>query len=198
MRNNAFHQGANGFCFRHPSVKKGSAMSNVAVNFDVIGNQILSRELQSVLAISPQDLIARGQERAKSLGLLYAGTVYPPEAWVLFKSGAALLIDIRTIEERKFVGHVLESLHVAWKFGTAMTANPRFQRELEKIAPKDAVVLLLCRSGKRSAEAAEAIAKSGYINAFNVLEGFEGELDALQHRGEHDGWRHWGLPWVQD
>ena len=58
--------------------------------------------------------------------------------------------------------------------------------------------VLLCRSGKRSAQAAEAAAKAGFRHVFNVLEGFEGELDARQQRGHADGWRFHGLPWVQD
>jgi hypothetical protein len=33
---------------------------------------------------------------------------------------------------------------------------------------------------------------------FNVLEGFEGDLDEQQQRGEAGGWRRWGLPWQQD
>ena len=88
--------------------------------------------------------------------------------------------------------------HVAWQTGPALIKNPRFLRELEKVAPKHAVVLLLCRSGKRSAAAAEAATVAGFANVFNVLEGFEGDLDALQQRGESGGWRRWGLPWQQD
>lgn len=173
-------------------------MSKVALNFNVADASTLCHELQAVLTIPTHELLERGRARADSIGRLFAGTLYPPEAWALFKSGSATLIDVRTIEERTFVGHVPNSLHVAWEYGTAKTKNPRFLRELEKVAPKDAVVLLLCRSGKRSAKAAEALTKIGYANVFNVLEGFEGELDANQHRGGNDGWRYWGLPWIQD
>jgi rhodanese-related sulfurtransferase len=63
---------------------------------------------------------------------------------------------------------------------------------------KDQPVLLLCRSGKRSVLAAEAAAKAGFTAVFNVLEGFEGELDAAHQRGRADGWRFHRLPWVQD
>jgi rhodanese-related sulfurtransferase len=125
--------------------------------------------------------------------------VPPATAWQLFSSGQALLVDVRTAEERKFVGHVPGSVHVPWATGTALTRNPRFARELEaRIGGKEAVALLLCRSGKRSALAAEAAAKAGLPHVFNVLEGFEGELDALQQRGKSDGWRFRGLPWLQD
>ena len=147
---------------------------------------------------SAQHALEAARAIALSTGLPYAGGLSPKAAWALFAAGEAQLVDVRTAEERKFVGHVPGSLHVAWATGTALTRNPRFARELEAKVPKDAVVLLLCRSGKRSALAAEAAAKAGFTRVFNVLEGFEGELDGQQQRGHSDGWRSHGLPWVQD
>lgn len=135
---------------------------------------------------------------ALATGLSYAGGVSPQLAYALFAEGEAFLVDVRTAEERKFVGHVPGSLHVAWASGTSLTRNPRFVRELEAKAGKDSTILLLCRSGKRSVLAAEAAAKAGFTRVFNVLEGFEGEIDARQHRGASDGWRQQGLPWIQD
>jgi rhodanese-related sulfurtransferase len=140
----------------------------------------------------------RARHEAQSNHLPYAGSVPPIDAWELVKAGAAVLVDVRTAEERKFVGQVPGSTHVAWATGTSLTRNPRFVRELEAKVNKDEVVLLLCRSGKRSALAAEAAAKAGFTNVFNVLEGFEGELNEAQQRGTADGWRLRGLPWVQD
>lgn len=146
--------------------------------------------------------LEQAHQAAVEQGLSYAGGVRPPVAWELLRDGRALLVDVRSAEERKFVGHVPGSLHVAWATGTALIRNPRFVRELEaklaKDGGKDAVVLLLCRSGKRSALAAEAAAAAGFRHVFNVFEGFEGEIDARQQRGGGDGWRYHGLPWVQD
>lgn len=148
------------------------------------------------------EVLERARSLAQQEGLPFAGGVTPSVAWQLVQAREAVLVDVRSGEERKFVGHVPDSLHVPWATGTALTRNPRFARELEaKLAGdggKDAVVLLLCRSGKRSALAAEAAAKAGFAHVFNVLEGFEGEIDAAQHRGSADGWRFHGLPWVQD
>jgi len=79
-----------------------------------------------------------------------------------------------------------------------MARHPRLARELEVKVRKDAAVLFLCRSAKRPASAAEVAARAGWANAFNVLEGFEGDLDDRQHRGSVAGWRLRGLPWVQD
>lgn len=141
------------------------------------------------------------REAANATGLTYAGGVTPPEAWKLVSSGQALLVDVRSGEERKFVGHVPGSIHVAWATGTSLTRNPRFVRELDAAIQKagpNLPVLLLCRSGKRSVLAAEAAAKAGLDQIYNVLEGFEGEIDPEQQRGHADGWRFHSLPWVQD
>lgn len=155
--------------------------------------------MSAVLAdLSSHPVLRRAREEALAASLPYAGGVSPLDAWALVQAGAPLLVDVRSAEERKFVGHVPGSLHVAWASGTALTRNPRFVRELEAKVRKHETVLLLCRSGKRSALAAEAAAKAGFASVFNVLEGFEGELDDAQHRGGRDGWRFHDLPWVQD
>jgi rhodanese-related sulfurtransferase len=143
-------------------------------------------------------VLERARLEADAQGIRYAGSVTPPDAWALAQAGKAILVDVRTAEERKFVGHVPGTLHVAWATGTALTRNPRFERELEAKAGKDKTILLLCRSGKRSALAAEAATKFGFRDVYNVLEGFEGEIDERQQRGGLGGWRYHGLPWIQD
>ena len=143
-------------------------------------------------------ILAQAIQNAADQGLPYAGGVTPQDAWILVSAGKAVLVDVRSAEERKFVGHVPDSLFVPWATGTALTRNPRFVRDLENKIGRNAAVLLLCRSGKRSALAAEAAAKAGLKNIFNVFEGFEGDLDAQQRRGAFNGWRHAGLPWIQD
>ncbi|MBK1689076.1 rhodanese-like domain-containing protein [Rubrivivax gelatinosus] len=150
-------------------------------------------------SVDAHPVLQRARQDARAEGLPHAGVVPPQDAWALVQAGLALLVDVRSAEERKFVGQVPGSLHVAWASGTALTRNPRFVRELEaRLGGKDTVALLLCRSGKRSAAAAEAAAAAGFTNVFNVGEGFEGELDAAQQRGHLDGWRRRGLPWTQD
>ena len=143
-------------------------------------------------------ILSLARAEAADQALRYAGSVTPTDAWHLAESGKAVVVDVRSAEERKFVGHVPGTVHVAWATGTSLTRNPRFERELEAKVGKDKVVLLLCRSGKRSVLAAEAATKVGFRAAFNVLEGFEGDLDEQQHRGGLGGWRVRGLPWVQD
>ena len=56
---------------------------------------------------------------------------------------------------------------------------------------------VLCRSGVRSVSAAKRATELG-IEAYNILEGFEGDADADGHRGRKGGWRLRGLPWKQN
>jgi rhodanese-related sulfurtransferase len=170
----------------------------VIIEVSVMSVAYSSAAVQPSAPALPEEL-ASIKADAQASSLPYAGGVPPALAWKLFSTQQVLLVDVRSNEERKFVGHVPGSIHVPWATGTALTRNPRFVRELEsKIGGKEVVALLLCRSGKRSALAAEAAAKAGLTCIFNVLEGFEGEIDALQQRGKADGWRFHGLPWIQD
>ena len=149
--------------------------------------------------LANDELLAAARRQAALDGLPFTGTVTPRDAWRLVEAGAARLIDVRSPEELKFVGRVPDVANVPWATGTALTRNPRFVKELEaKAGGKDTPLLLLCRSGKRSAEAAAAATRAGFTSVFNVLEGFEGDLDARQQRGSVGGWRSHGLPWVQD
>lgn len=144
-------------------------------------------------------ILQQARERARRERLPYAGSLHPEDAWALVSSGTAVLVDVRSAEELKFVGHVPNAGHAAWQIGTPLAPNPAFLADLERAtAARDQVVLLLCRSGKRSAAAARAATAAGYTNVFNVLEGFEGDLSTGSQRGSVNGWRHRGLPWVQD
>jgi len=64
------------------------------------------------------------------------------------------------------------------------------------VTPGERPVIFLCRSGNRSISAAEAATAAGIAPSYNMLDGFEGQLDADGHRGT-TGWRAAGLPWRQ-
>jgi rhodanese-related sulfurtransferase len=166
-------------------------------------NEIAHGQLHDGALASPETdiqshaILDAAREAGEQAGLRYSGDVTPQEAWQLFSRHVAVLIDVRTVEERQNVGYVPETPHVAWATGNPMERNPRFIRELESKAAKLDVILLLCRSGKRSAAAAEAASKVGFKNVFNVVEGFEGEV--VNGQGvTTGGWKSYDLPWVQD
>lgn len=110
----------------------------------------------------------------------------------------AVMIDVRTKMEHSFVGHPLGAVLVAWKEFPDWQVNPQFVAQVSQVvADKNMPVLLLCRSGVRSLEASLLLEKSGFRHLINILEGFEGNLDADKHRGTSGGWRFHGLPWEQ-
>ncbi len=154
--------------------------------------------LSDASEISPEAILNRARTRAKELNLAYAGAVTPAEAWALVCADAAVIVDVRTQEEHKFVGYVPESILIPWMCGHSMVKNPGFITEATKQLGKDAHILMLCRSGKRSAGAAQALTLAGYPNVFNILEGFEGDLDENMQRNHVNGWRFRQLPWLQE
>ncbi|WP_236904168.1 rhodanese-like domain-containing protein [Comamonas serinivorans] len=126
----------------------------------------------------------------------YAGDLPPTLAYDWLQTGDAVLVDVRTDAERAWVGHVPGALAVAWKQWPGMAENPAFNSELLQAVPAGKKVLMLCRSGVRSVAAARRATELG-LTAFNILEGFEGDLDPSGHRGQLGGWRRRGLPWQQ-
>src|SRR5262249_9637839 len=113
-------------------------------------------------------------ERAKKLGVPYAGSVLPAEANELLKAGVKL-VDVRTKPELQYVGKIPGPSGIEWQTYPGGKPNPGFLDELAASAPKDQPVMFLCRSGARSHAAADAATKAGWRECYNILEGFEGD-----------------------
>ena len=135
------------------------------------------------------------QPRPVSAG--YAGDVSPQLAWQWVQSGEAVMVDVRTDAEREWVGHVPDAHGVAWKQWPGMAVNPGFDAGVQAVVGSGQKLVLLCRSGVRSIAAAQRATPLG-LEAYNILEGFEGDPDASAHRGQRGGWRFHGLPWRQN
>ncbi|MDI9329727.1 MAG: rhodanese-like domain-containing protein [Alphaproteobacteria bacterium] len=127
----------------------------------------------------------------------YAGDLSPELAWEWVRSGRALLVDVRTDAEREWVGFVPGALPLAWKQWPGMALNPAFDDGVREAATSGQALLMLCRSGVRSIAAAQRATQLG-AQAYNVLEGFEGDPNADGHRGRLGSWRLRGLPWKQN
>lgn len=117
----------------------------------------------------------------------------------LERTPQALFIDCRSTIEYYFVGHPVGAIHVAWNDGEDWENNPDFVDEVTRLADGDRrrPVALICRSGRRTVEAGEALEAAGFAEVINVLYGFEGERDENMHRNTLNGWRVDGLPWEQ-
>ena len=127
----------------------------------------------------------------------YAGDVPPQLACQWWQSGEAILVDVRSDAEREWVGFVPGAVPVAWKQWPGMAMNPQFDAALKAAVPDGKKLVLLCRSGVRSIAAARRATELG-LEAYNILEGFEGNPDQSAHRGTTGGWRHRALPWRQN
>ncbi|MFM7025914.1 MAG: rhodanese-like domain-containing protein [Limnohabitans sp.] len=126
----------------------------------------------------------------------YAGDVSPQLAWAWVQAGEAVLVDVRTDAERAWVGFVPEAHALPWKQWPGMAVNPDFDAGVRRLADSGRKLVLLCRSGVRSVAAAQRATELG-VEAYNILEGFEGDPDASAQRGRLGGWRFHGLPWQQ-
>ena len=135
-------------------------------------------------------------ERARQLKLPYAGALLPAEAFALMQAGAKL-VDVRTRAELAYVGAVPGSAAIEWNSYPEGRRNPDFLTQLAEATGKDEPVMFICRSGNRSHFAAIVATQAGWQECYNVLEGFEGDKDAEQHRNSVNGWKVARLPWVQ-
>ena len=127
----------------------------------------------------------------------YAGDVSPQLAWQWVQGGEAVLVDVRTDAEREWVGFVPGALAVAWKQWPGMVMNPAFDEGVRQAGADGKKLVMLCRSGVRSIAAAKRATELG-LEAYNILEGFEGDPDAQAQRGHRGGWKRQGLPWRQN
>lgn len=144
------------------------------------------------------DLLKLARDRAESLKLPYAGALTPAEAHeVLQLAPGAKLVDVRTQAELDWVGRVPGAIEIEWNTYPSGERNPNFIAQLKHQVDPEALVMFLCRSGGRSNGAASAASGAGYTEAYNILEGFEGDRDANDQRNTVGGWRLAGLPWHQ-
>lgn len=126
----------------------------------------------------------------------YAGDISPQHAAQWMADGQAVLVDVRTDAEREWVGGVPGAVALAWKQWPGMALNPAFDERLCGAVAPGGQVMFLCRSGVRSVAAARRATELG-LQAYNILEGFEGDPDVNGQRGKRSGWRFHGLPWRQ-
>ena len=121
------------------------------------------------------------------------------------------VIDVRTPEEYALIGHP----EMAWniplgfityqrkdgklEYGVRMNAN--FAPEVKRLAEPTDTLLLMCRSGGRSAMAVNQLAEGGYKKLYNITDGMEGDKvedpeSVYAGKRMRNGWKNWGLPWT--
>ncbi len=123
------------------------------------------------------------------------------------------ILDCRTPEEYIFVGHAAAARNVplmfvqhkwnAEKKSPAMRPNPDFVSQVKQHFKTADTILIMCRSGARSARAANALAEAGFKDVYNVTDGFEGDTvndpeSPMKGKRAKNGWRNSGSPWTYD
>ena len=114
------------------------------------------------------------------------------------------LIDVRTKPEWIYIGVPdLSSINkkvifISWQVYPEMEINKFFENQiLESNIKKDDNHYFICRSGQRSHDAAKFLDSRSFSNCFNVIDGFEGNLNHERQRASIDGWQFNNLPWKQ-
>ena len=126
---------------------------------------------------------------------------------------AVRILDVRTTEEYLFVGHPAMAWNIpvmlqtyqwdASKRKLPMKPNPDFVSQVKEVAQPTDTIMVMCRSGGRSALAANQLAEAGFRNVYNIIDGMEGDsVDDPQSvfHGKHmkNGWKNSGLPWTYE
>jgi rhodanese-related sulfurtransferase len=149
------------------------------------------------------------EEKRTSLGLY----VTSKEAYDMWRAAPkeTKVIDVRTPEEYALIGHAEMAWNIplgfityertggAFRHGVRM--NEDFVAEVKKLAGPTDVLLVMCRSGGRSARAVDQLAAAGFKNVHNITDGMEGDKvddpeSVFFGKRMRNGWKNAGLPWV--
>ncbi len=133
--------------------------------------------------------------------------VSPKQAYEMIQQESRVLfVDVRSAMEFLFIGHPVGAVNIPWIEEPDWEVNPDFVREIRKLVLGGVIchedrectpIVLICRSGKRSAEAGNLLIEENFNRVYNIDTGFEGDLDEHHHRSSLGGWRFDGLPWEQ-
>ena len=166
------------------------------------------------LFISP---IAMGQQEAQelpkakqtSLGL-YVTAKEAYDKW-LAAPEAVKVLDVRTLEEYLYIGHAPMAWNIPLMFQTnewdaekerfSMQPNPEFLSLVKDLAAPTDTIMVMCRSGGRSAMAVNQLADAGFTNVYQITDGMEGDkiedpLSVFQGQRLRNGWKNSGVPWT--
>ena len=128
-------------------------------------------------------------------------------------SDKMVVLDVRTPEEYIFVGHapmarnipvrLLNQELTAKKKSPVMEPNPDFVSQVKRDYKVGDTILVMCRSGGRSAMAVNLLAEAGFKQVYNITDGFEGDVvkdPESYYNGKRvkNGWRNSGAPWTYD
>ncbi len=174
--------------------------------------QVHGDDIMTTQKGSPAQTVHQVPERKQTTLGLYLTSEEAYEMWRANPEGVHI-IDVRTPEEYVFVGHAemvrnIPLLFVKHEWNAeikefVVEPNPDFIPRVKSLfAPTD-TLLVMCRSGDRSAMAVNALAKAGFVNIYNIIDGMEGDKvddpESVYHgKRMRNGWKNCGAPWTYD
>ncbi len=174
-------------------------MSLLAIFYQMIAGSVSAQAVKSELP----------QEKQTTLGLY----VTSKEAYEKWKTNPdkVKILDVRIPDEYIYIGHAPMAWNIpaflqsyqwdADKHYYSMKLNPDFLAQVKQVFKSDDIILITCRSGTRSAVAANQMAAAGFKNVYNITDGFEGDMvedPQSLYAGQRlkNGWKNSGIPWT--
>jgi rhodanese-related sulfurtransferase len=120
------------------------------------------------------------------------------------------VLDVRTPEEYIFVGHAEMAWNIPLAFQTyqwdaakgyfAMKPNPDFVAQAKELFKPEDTLLVMCRSGGRSAMSVNLLTQAGFKDVYNIIDGMEGDLvedpgSVFDGKRMKNGWKN-SVPWT--
>ena len=135
------------------------------------------------------------------------------QAYAMWKANPdkVKILDCRTPEEYVYVGHPEMAHNVPSSVWTGkwnedkksfdLQENPDFEATVRKMFQAEDTILVMCRSGQRSATAVNRLTKAGFTNVYNITDGFEGDMvkdaeSSFNGKRMRNGWKNSGAPWT--
>lgn len=167
--------------------------------------------LLAAAGLSPAAEKPADKKKQTTLGL-YVTSAEAYARWRADKEGVHI-IDSRTPEEYALIGHAPMACNIPVMFMTcafnpgsrsyAMQPNPDFVGMVEARFGRNETIMIMCRSGHRSAVSVNALAKAGFTRVYSIIDGFEGVIDNDADSPTHgrrlvNGWLNSRLPVTYD
>lgn len=148
------------------------------------------------------------EAKRTSLGL-YVTAEQAHKMWAA-RPDRVKIIDSRTPEEYVFVGHPSMAINIPVRLVSyqwdhtgkklVMQPNARFVDLVRARTKPEDTLIVMCRSGKRSAKAVNLLAKAGLKNVYTMVDGFEGDKQKDPKsptfgKRTVNGWKNASLPW---
>ncbi|MGD9972841.1 MAG: rhodanese-like domain-containing protein [Desulfatirhabdiaceae bacterium] len=142
----------------------------------------------------------------------YVTSAQAYDAWKASPDKVTIL-DCRSVEEYAYVGHAPMAVNIPSRMNTlkfdaekktyGMTENPDFEVQIQKRFKAGDTIMIMCRSGHRSAASVERLAKIGFTNVYNITDGFEGDVlkdpeSYFNGKRVLNGWKNSGAPWTYE